>query len=127
MRLSENFTQKEFACKCCGECIAISPKLLAVLEELRADLGAVEPIAVVITSGYRCPAHNAAVGGAPKSQHMQGIAADIRVVKQTGRPVPPKVVADWVEKKYPEALGLGRYKGWTHIDVRPGKARWGSN
>ena len=29
-----------------------------------------------ISSGYRCPALNAAVGGAPRSQHTQGLAAD---------------------------------------------------
>lgn len=29
-----------------------------------------------ITSGYRSPAHNAAVGGAPNSYHVQGLAFD---------------------------------------------------
>lgn len=45
-----------------------------VLEPLRAAVG--HPI--VITSGYRCPALNAAVGGVAGSQHMLGEAADIR-------------------------------------------------
>lgn len=43
------------------------------LEPLRSALG--RP--VVINSGYRCPALNAAVGGAPHSLHMQGRAVDI--------------------------------------------------
>lgn len=30
-----------------------------------------------VNSGYRCPALNAAVGGAPDSRHMKGEAADI--------------------------------------------------
>jgi uncharacterized protein YcbK (DUF882 family) len=128
MKLSPNFGSHEFACRCCGKVPTISRELLTVLETLRTDLGAVdEPVAVVITSGYRCPKHNKNVGGAPNSQHVQGIAADIRVVKKSGRPVPPALVADYLEKKYPTAYGVGRYKGWTHIDVRRQRARWGSN
>lgn len=34
---------------------------------------------VIITSGYRCPALNEAVGGAKTSQHLFGCAADIKV------------------------------------------------
>ena len=33
---------------------------------------------IIITSGYRCPELNKAVGGNPESQHMIGEAADIR-------------------------------------------------
>ena len=44
-----------------------------VLDPLREAWGA--PIHV--NSGYRCPALNKAVGGAPASQHMLGEAADI--------------------------------------------------
>ena len=44
-----------------------------VLDPLRQAWGA--PIHV--NSGYRCPALNKAVGGAPASQHMLGEAADI--------------------------------------------------
>lgn len=47
---------------------------LNVLEPLRAHVK--EP--VEISSGYRCPALNAKVGGSSTSQHMRGEAADIR-------------------------------------------------
>ena len=33
---------------------------------------------IIITSGYRCPALNKAVGGKPNSQHVKGQAADIK-------------------------------------------------
>ncbi len=46
-----------------------------VLEPLRAFAGC----PIVINSGYRCPALNAAVGGVPGSQHQSGQAADIRI------------------------------------------------
>ena len=46
-----------------------------VLEPLRQ--AAARPL--VITSGYRCPQLNEAVGGVPTSAHLSGRAADIRV------------------------------------------------
>ena len=47
-----------------------------VLDPLREKYG--KPIKV--NSGYRCPKHNLAVGGAKQSQHMKGEAADIAPV-----------------------------------------------
>lgn len=50
-----------------------------LLEPLRVKLG--KPIKV--NSGYRSPAVNAAIGGAPDSAHMKGLAADIVVEGMT--------------------------------------------
>ena len=50
-----------------------------VLDPLREAWG--QPI--IITSGYRCPALNRAVGGSATSQHVTGEAADIRTVSDT--------------------------------------------
>ena len=46
-----------------------------VLEPLRRHVGG----PILISSGYRCPALNTAVGGATGSQHMTGEAADIHI------------------------------------------------
>lgn len=46
-----------------------------VLEPARMAFGA----PIYITSGYRCPALNKAVGGKPTSQHLRGEAADLQV------------------------------------------------
>ena len=46
-----------------------------ILEPVRERLG--KPI--VVNSGFRCPIHNRAVGGATASQHMKGEAADLRI------------------------------------------------
>lgn len=46
-----------------------------ILEPARVSFGA----PIYITSGYRCPALNAAVGGKPTSQHLRGEAADLQV------------------------------------------------
>ena len=122
MNLSAHFTEEEFQCKCCGQQHLISTDLLNELELLRTHFDA----AVLIISGYRCAAHNKEVGGAPNSQHMQGIAADIKVFHD-GVQVSPRVVADYLENKFSDSHGIGRYPTWTHFDVRGNKSRWGSN
>lgn len=79
--LSRNFSRHEFACKCgCGEA-EVSPFLIEVLQRLRDVLG----VKITVTSGRRCATHNAAVGGAKNSQHLQGLAADIRAEGWTAK------------------------------------------
>lgn len=65
--LSEHFTENEFACPCCGV-VLVQSELVEKLEDLRRIASG----PVVITSGYRCPAHNKAVGGVENSYHTRG-------------------------------------------------------
>ena len=51
-------------------------RLRALAETLEAVRAALGHRPVVITSGYRSPAVNRAVGGSPTSAHMRGEAAD---------------------------------------------------
>jgi uncharacterized protein YcbK (DUF882 family) len=112
--MSEHFTAKEMACNCCGKG-GVSKKLTALLEEIRAKLGA--PITVL--SGYRCADHNLACGGVKNSQHLLGTAADIRTDKMK-----PHEFHAWIEEHF-NPRGLGKYNTFTHIDVRAGgRARW---
>lgn len=62
--LSEHFSKSEFACPDCGRGRP-SPALLAILEAARSLLGST----ISITSGYRCAAHNAEIGGKEPSEH----------------------------------------------------------
>lgn len=109
-----HFKESELACKCCG---ATKPnsEIMAVLQLIRIHFNA----PVTATSGYRCPKHNKAVGGAEKSKHMEGIAADIQV-----KGIDPLEVHHFIDSIFPNSYGLGYYKTFTHIDVRPTKARW---
>lgn len=116
MRLSKYFSDYEFKCHC-GKCDLIEPpkELLEILDDVRAHFG--RP--TTIMSGHRCKAHNDAVGGAKRSQHLLGIAADIIV---SG--VAPAKVQAYLLYKYPNTLGIGKYSYFTHVDVRSWKARW---
>lgn len=117
--VSRSFKRREFACKDgCGLGLGdgeINSELIEVIQDVRDHFG--EPI--VISSGLRCQKHNARVGGAPKSQHLLGTAADLRIAK-----VAPAKVYEYLNAKYPDKYGVGRYDTFTHIDVRPTKARW---
>ncbi len=88
--------------------------LCEALELLRAEMGG-QPIRVI--SGYRSEAYNVAVSGAKESQHLQGRAADIVVHGVDPRRV-QAVVASLYQAGRLKIGGLGRYEGFTHVDVR---------
>ena len=115
MKLSDNFDSSEFECKCGCGFDDVHPELVEVLQEMRDDIG--EPI--TITSACRCPEHNANVGGSKRSQHLNGTAADIVVKGCT-----PSYIYEYLDNKYPDKYGIGKYNSFTHIDVRSKRARW---
>ena len=109
-----HFKTSEFSCKCCGK-EKPNSELMAVLQLVRIHFN--QP--VTVTSSYRCPKHNKDVGGATKSKHLKGIAADIKV-----KGVEPTEVHHLLTSLFPEGYGIGLYKTFVHIDVRQKKARW---
>lgn len=115
MKLSRYFSRAEFACKCGCGFNTVDVELLAVLEDVREHFNT----PVIITSGCRCWYNNQKAGGATNSKHLKGNAADF-VVKD----VHEDRVATYLEEKYPDKYGIGRYEGRTHIDVRDKKGRW---
>ncbi len=116
--LSENFHKGEFACNCCGRIHAdgVPDALVDALEAIRARFDG-KPVNV--NSGYRCPAHNQAVGGATQSRHMEGDAADLWI-----EGVDPSEVYKVADEIIGDSGGVGRYNTFTHIDVRGHMARW---
>ena len=109
------FKVREFACADGTDRVLIAPGLADILHEIRQHFHA----PVNITSGYRTENHNKKVGGARKSTHLDGRAADI-VVKG----VSPSKVAAYAERLMPEMGGIGEYRTFVHIDVRKEKSRW---
>lgn len=108
------FCRREFACKCGCGLDTVDAELLNVLSSVRANFNT----EVTINSGCRCRDYNAFVGGADKSQHLIGRAADIVVAG-----VLPAIVVDYLDSRYPNCYGIGRYADFTHIDTRSGK-KW---
>jgi uncharacterized protein YcbK (DUF882 family) len=105
-KLSRNFTLAEIASKDGANLVLIHPALILALQAIRDHTGR----SVTINSGYRSPAHNTAIGGAPNSLHVKGMAADIVIKGMT-----PLEVASLAHD-----LGLGGIKAYptfTHIDV----------
>lgn len=127
MQLTKHFTLAELTNSSAAQRLGLSntappeivPRLLRtaeMLERIRATLG----VPVIVTSGYRAPAVNRAVGGVTSSDHMQGHAADIvapgyGTATQIARTLAPLV----------SVLGIGQIilegvkgKQWVHVSTR---------
>lgn len=116
--INDYFSTEEFACRCRCGFDSVDAELVQVLTDVRQHFNS----PVKVTSGNRCKTHNKVVGGAPGSKHQEGIAADFKVVG-----VSASRVQEYLEEKYTDKYGIGRYPNRTHIDVRPEKARWSKN
>jgi uncharacterized protein YcbK (DUF882 family) len=113
---SKYFKIAEYDCQCknaqCeGKGVELDSKLLAIMDKIREKYGA--PVSV--TSGWRCPDHNKAVGGAANSTHMSGKGVDITA------PDIEKLYKICLEQAGLTGIGDGRKKGFIHIDVKPSK------
>lgn len=86
-KISEHFTLGEFACKDGSDTVKYSTGLLAMLEKLRSYGN----FSIAVNSGYRTAAYNRKIGGASRSQHIDGTAADI-TVKQDGKIIDAKLI-----------------------------------
>lgn len=93
--------------------------LAGVFETIREVCGN-RPIRVL--SAYRSPAHNRAIGGARHSQHVEGRALDLK-------PPSGMTVAAFHARIRAMAEtdlrigGVGRYRTFVHVDIRPRGAR----
>ncbi|HKJ74552.1 MAG TPA: D-Ala-D-Ala carboxypeptidase family metallohydrolase [Alphaproteobacteria bacterium] len=108
-----NFHPREIACRHCGE-VVIDVASMDTLQRQRTQTG--EPI--VVNSAYRCPIHNAMVGGAPLSMHKFGRAFD-QALRGRDRGTLEAIAL------HHGFTGIGRYRTFLHTDT--GRRRtWGS-
>lgn len=86
-------------------------RVAATLEAVRALHG--KPL--VVTSGYRCPALNQAVGGARDSAHVKGLAADINVPGISPYDLGSAIINAGIEF---DQL-IHEFGSWVHIGLAP--------
>ena len=75
---------------------------------------------VRISSGYRSPALNRAIGGSPTSQHSKGEAADFTIPG-----VPNREVLEWMHKNlsYDQLIDEFNPGGWIHVSYSKDRLR----
>ena len=129
MKQNKYFSIDEFKCKC-GKCEMPSgnppDELVDLLVEIREHYDA----PMTINSGYRCPSHNKAVGGASDSRHLHGDAVDFTIEGVKTRDVFKYVLETYDDKPYGIALSINdknEFAGFVHLDTRGKKARWSYN
>lgn len=115
--LSPHFKIKDISAHDGAAFARISPKLVNTLEVLTRLAEA----PVYINSGYRHLALNAdpSVGGAPRSQHIAGQAADIWSSVKT-----PGELAEFALAITDCNIGIGLGRTFLHIDMRGHSASW---
>lgn len=87
-------------------------RLARELDKIRDDWGS----GIIVTSWYRPPAVNQAVGGASNSQHLYGRAVDIKPASKD-----LTQFQSFLDRYWYGALGYGANKGFVHLDTRNGK------
>lgn len=127
MQLTKNFTLAELTRSTTAQKLGVdnapTPKALQqlsrtaeMLERVRKVLG----VPIIVTSGYRGPAVNRAVGGATSSDHMQGQAADVVAPKfgtpyEVAKALVPHLVDLQIGQIIYEKSGSSE---WVHLSTR---------
>lgn len=115
MPASKYFSDIDLACRHC--------RVNGTTQALRDALDAFRVAArvpVIVDDAYRCPEHNRAVGGTPDSQHVMGIAADIRVPGLKAY----QLVSIATSIAAINGIGRDDFKNYIHVDTRVTHARW---
>ena len=125
--VTPNFSVGEFDCRSGWSYPAdwIHTRLVPLCVALEAIRDHVA-VPLIVRSGYRTESYNATITGAsPRSQHVQGRAADIApgVVRRADREDRLLAIVEFVNKMYPK-LGIGGFglylrRGFVHVDIRP--------
>ena len=106
------FSRKEFACKCSSYCDGYPAQMQRGVVEL-ADRAREELKGVgFVSSGLRCPQHNANVGGVSNSRHLSGKAIDLRIEGKSAR----QTLA-WVQKQPEVRYAYAIDANFVHMDV----------
>ena len=130
MQLSPHFSQSEFigSQTAARKGIDNTPGRAEIANLTQLCTNVLEPVRVAwgrpmtISSGYRSPRLNVAIGGSKTSQHCNGMAADIEIPG-----VDNAVLAKWIRDnlKYDQLIlefydaRQGASSGWVHVSWNP--------
>ena len=134
MKLTDNFSLSEFEASDTAARLGIDnsiPKelmqnvvdlatwLQMLRNRLTKHLG--KPVSIIVSSGYRCPKLNKAIGGSATSSHMSALAADIKV---------PGVSVDSLFELIRELMWdmpadqvIHEFGRWVHVGLAKAKSR----
>jgi hypothetical protein len=133
--LSDHFTVAEFTASRTAldrgidndlpiELLANARATASMLERIRSHLSDLKgsTVPILIQSGYRSEALNRAVGGSPRSDHMQALAADFRApgfgspleVARALEGVTDEMGIGQLINEYPDRGGAG----WVHVSIQ---------
>jgi len=108
----DNFYPENFKCPCCGKGPQeMDRAMVRALDNARDKAN----IPFVVTSAYRCPDHNAEVGGVASSAHVRGYAVDIKCDGSRSR---HKIVTALKAVNFHR---IGVAKDFVHADKDPDK------
>lgn len=127
IQLTEHFNSSEFRCKPDNRHSAvhsykIEDALVTGLEGLFTkipELFGIKVSKICLTSGYRCPTHDIAVGGSGAGPHVDGYAADIIVYDEDNKPISSKIVCCAAQEL--GFLGIANITDayiYTHCDMK---------
>ena len=117
--LSAHFAVGEFASAYCDK-ILIDTSLVTLLEKVFAHFSCSK---IIISSGYRPPAEDIAVGGSGTGYHTKGQAADFCAYDANGNRIGSDKIALYLEDIGVNGIGYrcGGSSVYTHIDTRTKK------
>lgn len=125
MKLTDNFTLSELVhsetAKARGMDNSLPPYLMRNISALAERLQLVRDALgtpITVSSGYRCPELNKAVGGSKSSQHQLALAADIHAKGYTAQELFNFIAGSnfGFDQLILERVGG---KEWVHISVQP--------
>jgi hypothetical protein len=87
--------------------VQVDPAIASQVQQIVSRFG------VTPTSGYRSPQHNAAVGGAPASDHLSGDAVDFG-----GSPAQLAALYKYAQGRYPYVEPMAQARDHAHISFR---------
>jgi len=122
LKLTEHFTLDELTRSSVATRLGIdntpTPEIVAHLTTLAMGLEQVRAlldVPIYIDSGYRCQQLNAAVGGATRSAHMEGYAADF-IAPDFGTPLQITKAIATSDISFDKCIQEGN---WVHISFAP--------